>query len=81
MNPIRVIVHLKPEVPDAPGTALFQALRQAGFEEVESVRLGRSIELELGEILTGESVRERVELMCQRVLVHPSIESYDIVEG
>ena len=45
----RVVVTLKPSVLDPQGQAVGRALGSLGFDEVQGVRLGKIIELELGE--------------------------------
>ncbi|HCO47244.1 MAG TPA: phosphoribosylformylglycinamidine synthase, purS protein, partial [Erythrobacter sp.] len=46
---IRVHVSLKPGVLDPQGRAVHHALEGLGFEGVEDVRVGRSIELDVAD--------------------------------
>ena len=76
----RVLVTLKRSVLDPQGQAVGRALTSLGFAEVQSVRLGKVIELELPE---GErpAAEERVKAMCEKLLANTVIEEYRIEWG
>jgi phosphoribosylformylglycinamidine synthase subunit PurS len=69
-------VRPKPGILDPQGEAVQSSLRQLGFP-VEEARVGRVIDLELG---NGDAVgaREALERMCEQLLANPLIESYEI---
>lgn len=71
----RVYVTLKPGVLDPAGKAVQNGLSRLGFAEVESVRLGRYIELELAE---DEDPTARIEAMCEKLLANPVMENFRI---
>ena len=73
----RVHVTLKPGVLDPQGKAIQKALAGLGFDDVERVRQGKVIELELAET-DAERARERVRDMCEKLLANTVIENYDI---
>jgi phosphoribosylformylglycinamidine synthase len=70
-----VLVRPKEGILDPQGEAVQGSLQKLGFE-VESVRVGRVIDVELA----GEPVdaREQVERMCSELLANPLIESFQI---
>lgn len=73
----RVIVTLKPSVLDPQGQAVGRALGSLGFDEVQGVRLGKIIELDL----TGQDrarAKERLTAMCEKLLANTVIEQYRI---
>ncbi len=75
----KIHVTLKPSVLDPQGVAVSQALRGMGFGEVESMRLGKYMELRLKD--KGQSraqVEKRVKLMCQKLLSNTVIERFEI---
>ena len=75
----RVVVTLKPSVLDPQGQAVGRALSALGFDEVQGVRLGKIIELELGDTDTDAvRARERVAAMCEKLLANTVIERYVI---
>jgi len=77
-----VYVTLKPGVLDPQGQAVSGTLSRLGYGEVASVRVGKTIELELNEAgLTEESARERISEMCERLLANTVIEDYRIELG
>ena len=49
-------------------------LRNMGYNEVENVRIGKLIELELDETTT--EIDARVKEMCEKLLVNEVIEDY-----
>ena len=71
-----VLVRPKQGILDPQGQAVEGSLQQLGFD-VSEARVGRVIDLELGE--TDEaSARAEVERMCEQLLTNPLIESYEI---
>jgi len=74
-----VVVRPKQGILDPQGEAVQGSLRKLGFD-VARVRVGRVIDLELGE--GGEDPRAQVERMCTELLANPLIESFEIeLEG
>ena len=73
----RVVVTLKPSVLDPQGQAVARALAALGFDEVKGVRLGKIIELELGDTDAARA-KERVAAMCDKLLANTVIERYVI---
>ncbi|MBC7327739.1 phosphoribosylformylglycinamidine synthase subunit PurS [bacterium] len=71
---VKVYIRLKEGVLDVQGQVVLRALRNLGFEEVEEVRIGKLIEMEL-----SDGDRERVKEMCERMLANPVVEDYEIV--
>jgi phosphoribosylformylglycinamidine synthase len=71
----RVVVVPKPVVNDPQGVTVRQALLALGFPEVADVRVGRYLEVTLGDI-AAEQARQRVEEMCRRLLANQVIEDF-----
>jgi phosphoribosylformylglycinamidine synthase PurS subunit len=74
MPKARVTITLKPTVLDAQGAVVRDALRSLGFQSVESVHMGKYIELDLVPGSGEADVRE----MCRQLLANPVIEQYSI---
>lgn len=74
---VRVYVTLKPGVLDPQGRAIARSLDVEGFSEVKEARVGKLIELEVDET-DPERARERVNEMCEKLLVNTVIERYEI---
>jgi phosphoribosylformylglycinamidine synthase len=73
MITVRVDVTLKPSLLDSAGRTVGKSLRDLGFAEVEDVRIGKTITLQM------ESYdEERVKAMCQKLLANPVIENFVI---
>jgi phosphoribosylformylglycinamidine synthase len=67
---VRVLVRPKSGILDPQGETVRQALPALGFDGVNSVRVGRLIELEVDNA-------DEVEDMCRRLLANPVIEEYE----
>ena len=72
----RIYVTLRPSVLDPAGTAIESGLRQMGYTEVESVRIGKYIELKLT-ASSEEEAKQHLDQMCDRLLANTVIENYD----
>ena len=69
----RVLVRPKEGILDPQGVAVQRALPALGFEGVANVHVGRLIELDVEH-------PSQLEAMCQKLLVNPLIEDYEILE-
>lgn len=80
---MKVTVHIerRSEIADPEGTAISRSLADLGFDEVERVRTGRTLHLDVAGEDT-EEVRASVTDMCEKLLANPVIEDYTVeVEG
>lgn len=77
---VRVLVFPRPEILDPQGKAIASALGRLDFDEVESVRAGKSFELTVRGA-SREAVAERVGAMCEKLLANPIIEDYEVEVG
>ena len=68
---VRVLIRPKEGILDPQGRAVERALPALGFEGVETVHVGRLIELEVAD-------PARIEEMCEQLLANPLIEDYEI---
>jgi len=77
----KVLVTLKPTVNDPPGLTVMGGLKTMGFDSVESVRLGKYLEVKVNESDKSKAEAQVAE-MCRKLLANPVIEefSYDLVE-
>jgi phosphoribosylformylglycinamidine synthase subunit PurS len=62
---------------DAQGQTVQHALNRLGYEDVDNLRIGKYLELDLG----GDpaTAKQRVEEMCAKLLANPIIEEYKVV--
>lgn len=70
----RILVSLKEGVLDTQGKAVLVSLKNLGFDVVEEVRIGKSIEIVLF-AGSAEEAEKKVESMCEALLVNPLIET------
>ena len=71
---VRIHVSLKPGVLDPQGRAVHHALEGLGFDGVKDVRIGRLVEMELGDDTSDAAIEE----MCEKLLANMVIENYRI---
>lgn len=74
MPKVKVYVTLKPTLLDAQGRVVQTALENLGHTNVESVRIGKYIEVEIAE--NGRKLDEQVDEICRKLLANPVIEDY-----
>ena len=72
-----VTVFLKPDILDPQGRAVRDSLKSLDFNEVEDVRIGKSIEVKLNETSRDEA-EALLRRMCKSILVNPVIEDFQI---
>ena len=70
----KIIVLPRKEVLDPQGEAVRSGLHSLGYDEVESVRVGRYVELELEGF--PADVDARVQTMCKKLLANEVIEDF-----
>jgi phosphoribosylformylglycinamidine synthase len=71
----KVYVTLKKSVLDPQGKAVQHALSSLGFNEVKDVRMGKYIELDLGDVQKAQA-EQKIKSMCEKLLANTVIEEY-----
>ncbi len=81
MAKVNVYVTLKPTLLDAQGKVVQTALENLGYGNVEAVRMGKYIELQVND--GNGRLEQDVDEMCRKLLSNPIIEDYtfEITEG
>lgn len=77
MPHIVVTVHLKPEILDPQGKAIFGALVRQGLFGLTDVRQGKQFILNVKSDVTPEILKD-IEHLAQNLLSNPVIEDYSI---
>ncbi|MFZ5806727.1 MAG: phosphoribosylformylglycinamidine synthase subunit PurS [Verrucomicrobiota bacterium] len=74
---MKALIHvtLKPSVLDPQGEAIKKAVHSLGMKEVQDVRIGKYIEMEIDE---NEKTKSKLEDICKDLLSNPVIENYKI---
>lgn len=73
MVTVRVNVSLKPSLLDSAGRTVAKSLKDLSFSEVNDVRIGKTITLQM-----EKYEEDRVKAMCDKLLANPVIENYSI---
>lgn len=71
----RIYVTLRASVLDPAGTAVQSGLQELGYQGVESVRIGKYIEINLKANNQTEA-DQQLHQMCDQLLANPVIENY-----
>ena len=74
---VTVSITRRPDIADPQGTTVARALRDLGYQTVESVRVDKSITLEVD----GDdpaAIEAEVATMCERLLANPVMEDFEI---
>ena len=77
MAKVKVHVFLKPGVLDVQGKAVEGALHTLGFADVEGVRVGKTIEMEL-KAADRAAAEDEARKMAEQLLANTVIESYRV---
>lgn len=71
----KVYIQTRSAVSDPQGQTIRAALRQLGFDTVDSVRAGKYIEIRINEDCQAVA-SDKVRDMCNTLLANPVIEDY-----
>ena len=71
----KVYVTLKKSVLDPQGKAVQHSLSTMGFHEVKDVRIGKYIELDLGDVDKSKA-EQKVKTVCEKLLANTVIEDF-----
>lgn len=71
----KIQITLRKSILDTQGKAVHHALENLGYTGVSSVRLGKYIEVDLGD-LPPEKAKEVTDEMCRKLLANTVMEDY-----
>lgn len=71
----KIYVTLRPSVLDPAGTAVQSGLQHMGYDNVEQVRIGKYVEVQLT-AADEAAAREQLDRICDELLANPVIENY-----
>ena len=71
----KIFISLKPTVNDPQGMTVLAGLKDLSFDTVDSVRVGKYIEVKLADLRVSQAMSS-IDEMCRRLLANPVIEDY-----
>ena len=79
MSQFRLEIRVKPRpgLLDPQGKAIHHALNSLGWTEVDEVRVGKAIYLDL-EAASVDAAQAAAEAMCRKILANPVTEDYQV---
>lgn len=72
---VKIFVSLKSGVLDPQGKAIERSMHSLGYGEVQNVRVGKYIELDV-EAASHAAAEIRIREFCDKLLTNPVIEDY-----
>ncbi|HVF70325.1 MAG TPA: phosphoribosylformylglycinamidine synthase subunit PurS [Chthoniobacterales bacterium] len=75
---VKVVVTPKAAVLDPQGAAVRDAMQHLGMPEVQSVRIGKYLEIEVDD--KAPNFDSRLSDLCRDLLSNPVIEDYEVVK-
>lgn len=75
---VKIFISYRKGVLDPQGVAVEKAAHSLGFEDIENVRVGKYITMNL-RASAPEDVKKEIEEMAKKFLVNPVIEEYRYV--
>lgn len=78
MYKAKVNVTLRPSILDPKGKAAHHALQNLGLNEVQQVRIGKFIELDV-DAKNESAAKEIVESACTQLLANEVMEDFEII--
>ena len=73
---VKVFIRLRPSVLDPAGEATKSASSKLGIQGITSLRIGKMIEVKF-EGSEEKDVKEKVDLLCDRLFTNTVIEDYE----
>lgn len=73
---VKIETKLKDGILDPQGKAVKTGLKSLGYNNVESVFVGKYMEIVLNDINKKSEAKDMVEEMCEKLLANPVIEDY-----
>ncbi|MCM1983316.1 phosphoribosylformylglycinamidine synthase subunit PurS [Lyngbya confervoides] len=71
----KIYITLRPSVLDPAGTAVQSGLSHMGYRNIDHVRIGKYVELEIQAADEAEATRQ-IDRVCAQLLANPVIENY-----
>ena len=76
---VKVFIRLRPSVLDPAGEAIKSASSKLGVQGITSLRIGKMIEVKI-EGNQEEDIKEKIDLLCDRLFANTVIEDYEYAE-
>ena len=73
---VKVFIRLRTSVLDPAGEATKSASHKLGVDGIKSLRIGKMIEVKI-EAERENDVREKIDLLCDRLFANTIIEDYE----
>ena len=81
MSRFRIVIRVTPRkgILDPQAKAIHHALHSLGWAQVDDVRVGKAIHVEL-EADDADAARTEAEAMCRKLLANPVTENFEVYQ-
>ena len=81
MSRFRIEIRVTPRkgILDPQGKAIHHALHSLGWEQVDDVRVGKALHIEI-DADDADAARSEAEAMCRKLLANPVTEDFEVYQ-
>ena len=76
---IKILVRLKSQILEPQGKVIEKSLSNLGLKNLNNIRQGKLIELDIPDKLSKEERDELITSACKKLLVNEIIEEYEVL--
>ncbi len=76
---IKILIRLKSQILEPQGKVIEKSLSNLGLKNLNNIRQGKLIELDIPDKLSKEESDELITSACKKLLVNEIIEEYEVL--
>lgn len=76
---IKILIRLKSQILEPQGKVIEKSLSNLGLKNLNNIRQGKLIELDIADKLSKEERDELITSACKKLLVNEIIEEYEVL--
>ena len=76
---IKILIRLKSQILEPQGKVIEKSLSNLGLKNLNNIRQGKLIELDIPDKLSNEERNELITSACKKLLVNEIIEEYEVL--
>jgi len=76
---IKILIRLKSQILEPQGKVIEKSLSNLGLKNLNNIRQGKLIELDIPDKLSKEERDELINSACKKLLVNEIIEEYEVL--
>ena len=76
---IKILIRLKSQILEPQGKVIEKSLSNLGLKNLNNIRQGKLIELDLPDNISKEEKAQKIDSACKKLLVNDIIEEYEVL--